>query len=176
MNYEKLEKNLSEIIYEAQLKIGYDKRGTSMNYPATSLAHLLEVEPDGVLTALEGFVAHAAPRLGKITFTPAAENIIRLTVPEAGVEYIHEHSAGNRFLPELIELIKSDNATLEDAEALFRRYSEHVHVQPSGNDEFDWLMYFEDGKPDEYYYCLTQEGPRLTYHRFTREDYDDFGF
>ena len=43
-------------------------------------------------------------------------------------------------------------------------------------EEFDLLLYFPDGKPDSYYYCLKQEGEHVLYHRFTREDYLSFGF
>ena len=46
----------------------------------------------------------------------------------------------------------------------------------SGSGEFDYLLEFEDGKPDAFVYCITDEGCHLTYHRFTREDYEAFGF
>jgi hypothetical protein len=42
--------------------------------------------------------------------------------------------------------------------------------------EFDYLVYFEDGVPDDYRYCITDEGCHLIYHRFTPEDYEDFQF
>ena len=58
----------------------------------------------------------------------------------------------------------------------FRRHGEHVHVEALHNGEFDWLVYFEDGKPDAYCYCIADEGCHLTYHRFTKEDYEAFGF
>ena len=38
------------------------------------------------------------------------------------------------------------------------------------------LLEFEDGKPDAYVYCITDEGCHLTYHRFTKDDYEAFGF
>ena len=44
------------------------------------------------------------------------------------------------------------------------------------NGEFDWLISFEDGQPDAYRYCIADEGCHLTYHRFTKEDYEAFGF
>jgi len=34
----------------------------------------------------------------------------------------------------------------------------------------------EDGKPDDYRYCVVVEGNHVTYHRYTPEDYNDFGF
>lgn len=41
---------------------------------------------------------------------------------------------------------------------------------------FDYLVYFEDGIPDDYRYCLSLEGEHMIYHKFTPEDYEDFGF
>ena len=38
-------------------------------------------------------------------------------------------------------------------------------------EDFDELLYFEDGVPDEDYYCFKTEGEHLIYHRFTKEDY-----
>lgn len=51
-----------------------------------------------------------------------------------------------------------------------------VHVEELHNGEFDWLISFEDGQPDAYRYCIADEGCHLTYHRFTKEDYEAFGF
>ena len=33
---------------------------------------------------------------------------------------------------------------------------------------------FKNGVPDDYRYCLTDEGCHIIYHRFTAEDYFDF--
>ena len=41
---------------------------------------------------------------------------------------------------------------------------------------FVFLVYFEDGIPDDYRYCLSLEGEHMIYHKFTPEDYEDFGF
>ena len=39
-------------------------------------------------------------------------------------------------------------------------------------DGYDYVVYFLDGKPDDYRYCLSMEEGHLTYHRFTKEDYE----
>ena len=68
--------------------------------------------------------------------------------------------------------------TEDEAEllAVFNRYGDRVHVEELHNGEFDWLISFEDGQPDAYRYCIADEGCHLTYHRFTKEDYEAFGF
>ena len=65
---------------------------------------------------------------------------------------------------------------MDDVIALFEAYSPCVRVDELRNGEFDFLIRFEDGKPDAFYYCITDEGCHLTYHRFTKEDYEMFGF
>lgn len=42
--------------------------------------------------------------------------------------------------------------------------------QEMENDEFDYLLRFEDGD-DNYLYCFKDEGCHITYHRFLPEDY-----
>ncbi len=68
--------------------------------------------------------------------------------------------------------------TIEDITAVFRKYSDQVVVQtPNSNtDEFDYLIYFADGKPDAYRYCIHDEMGQLIYHRFTQKEFETFGF
>jgi len=59
---------------------------------------------------------------------------------------------------------------------VFHAYSDHVHMEKTTGTGFDYLVYFEDGIPDDYRYCLSLEGEHMIYHKFTPEDYEDFGF
>ena len=61
-------------------------------------------------------------------------------------------------------------------ERMPERFIEHVHVEKTTGTGFDYLVYFEDGIPDDYRYCLSLEGEHMIYHKFTPEDYEDFGF
>ncbi len=180
MDFTKLEKNLSDVIYEAQLKIGYGSHTMSMNYPLDSLNRLLgtNVGTDEMKKLLGDFADYAEERLGRIEYSElkGSSEMIRIDVPAKGADYIHEHADKSPFLPEFIALMCKNGATIDDVTALFRKYSDKVHVERSKTDEFDYLVYFEDGRPDSYYYCITDEIISLTYHRFTKEDYEAFGF
>lgn len=180
MNYNKLEEHLTDVITEAQLKLGYDGRGMSMNYPLASLNRLLGTETDagGMKKLLAEFSDHVQERLGRVEFSWHEGDIFRLSVPEKGAEYIHSLPAtpAMGFLTEFIGRVRQPGTTIEDVLGIFRKYSDNVHAEQSDSGEFDWLVYFEDGVPDDHYYCLTDEGICVTYHRFTREDYDDLGF
>ena len=68
MNFDRLEKNICDNIYEAQLKLGYDKRPMSLNYMASSLIHLLGA--DVTEDVLDKFADNVSARLGKLSFRP----------------------------------------------------------------------------------------------------------
>ena len=62
VNYKRLEKSLTDVIQEAQLKIGYDHHPITLYYPTESVAHLLgtpEEDADSTERALASpFRAH----------------------------------------------------------------------------------------------------------------------
>ena len=56
-----------------------------------------------------------------------------------------------------------------------------MSAEEVNNGEFDYLVRFSDGIPDEYLYCLSVEeeidgSVHVTYHRFIKEDYEELGF
>lgn len=93
-----------------------------------------------------------------------------------GAAWVHAHTNPNGFLAAFIAAIGRHGCTMDELLAVFNRYGDRVHVEELHNGEFDWLISFEDGQPDAYRYCIADEGCHLTYHRFTKEDYEAFGF
>ncbi len=181
MNFERLKKNLCDNILEAQIKLGYEGRPMSFNYILSSLNHLLGVErTESKMEAdLKEFADFVRNDLGKVEFRPIKSGFC-ITVPEQGTKYVHENPEGGEFLREFIEAVRR-HCTLDEAFAIFRRYSENVVTEEVHNDEFNYLVYFADGIPDDYRYCIAVEeeidgSVHITYHRFIAEDYEDFGF
>ena len=81
MDFKRLEKNLCDNIYEAQLKLGYDKRPMSLNYMETSLKHLLGKDvSEEVLLA---FADEVENRLGRLTRLRARNTFITAATTEA---------------------------------------------------------------------------------------------
>ena len=113
--------------------------------------------------------------LGEIEVSRKGERFC-LAVGPKGAAWVHEHTDPSGFLADFIAAIGRHGCTMDELLAIFRRHGGHVHVETLHNGEFDWLVYFEDGKPDAYCYCIADEGCHLTYHRFTKEDYEAFGF
>ena len=113
--------------------------------------------------------------LGEIEVSRKGERFC-LAVGPKGAAWVHEHTDPSGFLADFIAAIGRHGCTMDELLAIFRRHGGHVHVEALHNGEFDWLVYFEDGRPDAYCYCIADEGCHLTYHRFTKEDYEAFGF
>ena len=174
MDFSKLEKNIVEVLRENQLKLGYAKETVRLYYPLQSLHRFLATDCGlaGMEKGLEAFVDYTAQRLGKVDISHKGERFC-FRIPPEGNAYVHEHMGDTAFLQELIQLVQEHGKQMEDVFAIFHRYSEKVQIQEMDNGEFDYLVWFEDGKPDEFKYCLKDEGFHITYHRYTPEDYED---
>ena len=181
MDFNRLEKNLFDNIFEAQLKLGYDQLPLSLNYMYGTLRNLLGTDSDhDTDTVLHDFVTYAEPRLGKISLRGISGGIC-ITIPPEGTAYVHENAPADSFIAELVSLLREHGISAEDVLALFRKYSDNVHIEDkSSSGEFDILAYFEDGIPDDYRYCLSVEDDilccHISYHRFIPEDYEVLGF
>jgi len=177
MNTEKLFQNMIDVIEEGQLKLGYREETIRLYYPLHSLNLFLGTQLDapGMMDALNAFAAEYADRLGAIAVSRKGKRFC-LAVPPQGAAYVDAQTEKNGFLSRFIAMIAQHGTKIEDVAALFREYSDCVCIEERHNGEFDYLIRFEDGKPDAFYYCITDEGCHLTYHRFTKEDYEAFGF
>lgn len=177
MNYVRLEKNIIDVIKEEQVKLGYRSEVVRLYYPIASLNRFLEsdYDVDGMNQALSGFCDAAEEKLGRIEVTNTGERFC-LSIPPQGIDYIHEHMENTEFICDFIRTIEKHGCTIDDILQQFYRHSDHVHVEKADHGEFDYLVYFEDGQPDSFRYCITDEGCHMIYHRFTIEDYEDFHF
>ncbi len=171
----RLKQNVIYMLQEQQEKLGYQPETVRLYYPLESLNHLLgtHAEKEEMRGLLKTF-REQAPELGQIRFSDK-EGRFCITVPPEGVKYVHREIPQNHFLRGLLALVSAHGTTLDQARVYFHSCSGHVEERPM-EGEFDLLMYFPDGHPDSYYYCLKQEGEHVLYHRFIREDYESFGF
>ena len=160
-DYSRLHSSLVGVIQEAQAKIGYDRHAITFYYPASSVAHMLgtKEDADAVEQALAGFSAFAQPTLG-------------------AVEVVRDDERFCGFLKAFLAVVSGLEVSLDDILAVFHRFSDEVVCEKiEGSDEFDYLVYFKNGEPDGYRYCIKlEEDGCATYHRFIREDYEAFGF
>ena len=172
-----LSQSLFDAIEEGQLKLGYRREAIRLYYPLASLNALLGSAHDRaqMADALRAFAAAHRDVFGEIAVSSRGDRFC-LTVPPEGVAYVHSRADEHGFLAEFLRAISRHGATIDDVLAVFTRHSRHVVFKPLSGGEFDYLLYFEDGVPDAYRYCIAKEPCHLTYHRFTKADYDAFGF
>lgn len=177
MDFSKLENNIIDVIKEEQLKLGYQSEIIRLYYPLSSLNRFLQTDDDidMMMEHLKGFVEYTRDRLGDVEVFNTGDRF-GIKIPSQGADYVHEHMDNSEFISEFIKVIANHRSTMEDVTAVFKKHSKCVHIEKMNNGEFDYLYYFEDGEPDEYMYCITDEGFHIIYHRYTKEDYNEFGF
>lgn len=172
MNLDALRDNICYVLKEGQMKIGYTENAASLNYPPASLSRLLEVGETEVDDALRAFCDFAAPTLGRVS-VGVYDGQYCLTIPKEGVRYVHENVPESPFLRELIDAVKNHTAhTVEQIEAVFRRYSDDVVCKAVEGEGFDHVLYFADGRPDGFVYLFETDFGHVSYHRMTKADYE----
>ena len=177
MNYSALEKNVIEVMEEQQAKLGFDKETVYLFYPVDSVALMLAIpaQEKGLTEALNGFCAHVRSRLGDVSYV-LRDGRVSFAVPTQGAEYVRDRLREDSFIVRLVRMLL-DYASLDAVIGLFKAYSDKVCIRNMpAHEEFDCLVYFEDGIPDGFYYCLKEEHEHVTYHRFTKADFAAFGF
>ena len=179
MNFDRLEKNLTDMLVEQQAKLGYLSETVRLYYPLHSLNRMLssDLDCEEMMSSLQMFAGKADAKYGQISISHKGERFC-FTLPPAMSDYVHELSLGcsddrMRFIHDFVRMISSHDCTIESLRSLFSSWSDRVCEETSDGTDFDFVFFFEDGKPDEYRYLIREEGCHLTYHRYTPEDYEE---
>lgn len=172
-NYAALERSLMDIIMEFEIKLGYSKQPLKLYYPAKSLCRLLECHSAALDSALAGF--SDVSKLGEVKFVMEDGDRYCAAVPAEGVKYVHENCSDGGFLREFIATTLNCPGGIDDIMKVFERFGE-AECRRIASDEFDYLIYFKNGAPDAYRYCIKLGHGHASYHRFVKEDYEEFGF
>ena len=174
MEYDQLEKNIIDMLEEEQIKLGYIEEAVRLYYPLKSLNRFLgtDVNAEEMTALLETFAEKQKERFGEMQISEKKDRFC-LLIPPQGAEYVHEHMGDNQFLHALTQAVSVQGTSFEDVFEVFRRFSTQVVIEKMDDEDYDYLVYFADGKPDGYYYCLTDEGGHIIYHRYTKDDYQD---
>ncbi len=178
VNYTALKNNMIYVIKENEIKVGYTPNSVGLNYPLDSLNRHLgtDCNEKEMSVLLKQFCRLVKDELGDIK-VEMFDGKFYLTVPEKGVTYIHENTEISEFLKEFIDLFRGiDPPMINDILSVFQKYSECVECINVDNDEFNYIVYFSDGKPDEFIYCIDLDEDHASYHRLTPEDFSALGF
>lgn len=177
IDFKALIQSLTDIIQEEQIKLGYQKEVIRLYYPAQSVNHLLDTDLDSesLLRILEDLPAACEQTLGPVSATQKNDRFCFL-IPQEGVTYVHEHTEERTFLKDFIGKISDGHCTFEELKEVFAAYSDDYSCEKAEHGEFDYLLWFNQGIPDSYLYCIKFEEHHAIYHRFTKQDYEDFDF
>lgn len=174
MDTNRLINNILDVIKEQQIKLGYRKESIRLYYPLASLNRLLGTNYDSaeMQAYMEKYFADYETNLGKVEVSNSNGRFC-INLPEKTSEYVHENTPDSGFLYDFIDLFRQHGVVVEEVRELFCKYSDDVCFECLENSEFDYVLYFKNGEPDSYVYCITEEGAHISYHRFTPEDYKD---
>lgn len=196
LNYTNLEKNICDTIKEGQIKLGFEKETIRLYYPLPSLQSILGLEKAnsnndnskrGIIgdnlseeikemtQYLESFKTSIKDRLGNVSVFNNGPRF-SFTIPLDGVIYVHESYKANQTFLEFVHLIKEHGVSLDQILTLFRKFSPGLVCLESSNDDFDYIVYFEDSKIDPYLYCLKFHDfgqGHVSYHRYIKSDFDE---
>lgn len=176
-DFNSLENNIIDVIKEEQIKLGYRRETVRLYYPVDSLNNLLGFnQPLKELKSILGqFCLYAKKHLGEVEYS-CENSRFCIVIPPVGVSYVHDEVEDRYFLREFIEKISEPDNKIEDILSVFYKYSDNVTCNKMTKGEFDYLIYFKEGMPDAYRYCIKFEECHIIYHRFTKSDYESFGF
>lgn len=181
MNFDRLEMDITENVREAQQKLGFEHRPLHLNYISTTLCHLIgcKLSSEELAEALKEFSGFTAKRLGTITASPIRDGFC-ITIPSEGTEWVHNSTTGKEFVCTLVEAARQKHEDIDSFLEVFRRFSDtdNVAVLTPDTEEFEYLVYFKNGVPNDYRYCINLESfpdghCHITYHRFIPEDYEE---
>lgn len=173
LDFEAFKKNLMDVINEFQIKLGYEESPMNLYYPLESLNRLMDVQlsVDEMEKALEEFSDLMRETMGQISNTHEGKRFC-IKIPEKGIKAAYDQGKNNDFLKEFIEQTRRCNCSIDDIVGVFKRYSQDVVCEKIKSEEFDYLLYFENGNPDDFRYCIKLECGHLIYHRFTPKEYE----
>ncbi|MBQ8133191.1 MAG: DUF3877 family protein [Clostridia bacterium] len=180
MNFNALRENLLYVIKESQIKLGYTSNAVRLNYPLDSLNRFFgtELDKEEMQSVLSEFSDDVKDELGEIEISEF-EGMFTLIVPPQGAQFVHENIKDSGFLKELIDLMKNQGSaiTINEILEVFNKYSDKVKcVETENNDEFNYVVWFEDGKPDNFRYCIDIDLGHAIYHRLAPQDFEAYGF
>ncbi len=167
----RLEKELTYVLKEQQIKLGFCPGKTRLYYPTSSLMRMLGVgDEEALAEKLDEELKALAEHFGAVEILRDKRRFC-LVLSEQAVKYVKENVPDEGFLCDLIRVAGTHHCTMEEVLAVFRRYSDDVVCEDVQGEDYDHLVYFADGTPDDNYYCFTEEGHHLIYHRFAPEEF-----
>jgi len=180
MTTKALEKHIFDTVKEWQMKIGYREENMKLYYPDVSLIELLGLEQGAAKEqldkALADFCKKEEPKLGKMEFSNVKDRYC-IEVPVKGCAYIAQNVPDFAFLKKFLDVITEPKNSLQQVRECFAAYAQEQNGQYVELDRrkegLGHVFFFDREELDGYVYCVEADEFGLTYHRFTRMDYQN---
>lgn len=171
-----LERHVTDTLKEWQVKLGDFQTGTRLYYPKNSLCEYLNQEEDiddeMLCIKAERHLMDRADYLGDVTVTAEGDRFC-FFIGREGCEYI----AGNIPVPEFLcgFLKVLEHQDMAEIRGYFAYYADKFHTAyiEEKDDDGGTIFYLEDEEIEPYVYCVDENEFGITYHRFSRDDYED---
>lgn len=175
-----LAQHMVDTIKEWQLKIGVRREKMDLFYPLPSLKELLQLDSDTTTEQLEEalnrFQKENEALFGKLHFWKEKERY-GIEIPEDGVIHIAESIPDPEFLQKFLQVIQNPQSKMENVVNCFAQFAKEkgdtLHQENMIHDGLGSVFYFEKDTTERYVYCVEDDEFGLTYHRFTRKEYEE---
>ncbi len=175
-----LAQHMVDTVKEWQCKIGVRKEKMDLFYPLQSLKQLLQLNPADSTEQLEKtlteFQKEYEDLFGRLHFWKEKERY-GIEIPEEGVIHIAETIPDPEFLEKFLKVIQNPASKMEDITNCFRQFANDkgdiLHQENMVHDGLGSVFYFEKDSTERYVYCVEDDDFGLTYHRFTRKEYEE---
>lgn len=173
-----LEKHILDTMKEWQLKMGSIGSDIRLYYPKGSMCRYMNVESDiennELIKRIVQYLELSMPYMAKVTIAEQNDRFC-IHISKEGCEYVENNVQMPDFLEGMLEVLKSQD--MDSMIAYFAEYAiGHGTKLCKEKDEDDGgiILYFEDEIVEPYVYCIDENDFGITYHRFTREEYQEF--
>ena len=172
-----LERHVIDTLKEWQLKMGSFDTDIRLYYPKNSLCCYMETERDIdntiLLQKIEEYIAAVMPYLGTVLITVKNDRFC-IHISKEGCSYVENNISMPEFLSGLLEVLKAQN--MDSMSAYFEEYAATHNTRlykETDEDDGGTIFYFADENVEPYVYCIDANEFGITYHRFTKKEYEE---
>ena len=172
-----LEKHIVDTMKEWQIKMGSLDSDIRLYYPKTFLCRYLnlqdDIENDVLSKRIEKYFADKAKYLGEITVS-AMKDRFCILVGKEGCEYVEKNVPEPEFLAQYLEILKGQKMQpmLDFFEEYAKQHGTTVCIDREEGEQ-ETILYFENEEIEPYVYCIDQNEFGISYHRFSKGDYEE---
>ena len=172
-----LEKHIMDTMKEWQIKIGSFDSNIRLYYPKVSICRHLNLDKDIDNELLcrytEHYFTEHAQYLGNVRVSAEHDRFCVL-VDKTGCDYVEKNIEEPEFLTGFLSILKSQD--MQKIIDFFEEYAKAHETKISIRKEENGLetaIAFENECVEPYVYCIDQNEFGITYHRFTKEDFEE---